>query len=216
MDDADSRVLRDKATVVLKSVDLDHYYGDLCLVDEAIGSLGRALADHTPAQRAAFSETLSTHARRVLGRFMLRAPMLALQRRDRLVLSAGLLIRVVLEQRVRDWRDDLVELAPYYYAAQQVGLSPRELFDDAADFAVPELATIMQTFGRRPDVTLAAFGWRRIESPEGPTFEMLGWKGERTGAVVGSPSWDAVNGAMVRDLLQWIESQGTRKRSEQA
>jgi hypothetical protein len=215
MDD-EFRALADRATVVLESVDLEHYYGGLCVADEAIGSLGRAMVSGTPEQRAAFSAALTTHARRVLGRFMLRAPMLALRGRDRSVLRDGLLVKVLLEQRVRDWRDDLVAFAPYHYAAQELGQSPVDLFDDAALCAVPDLASVMQTFGRRQDVTLGAFGWRRIQTPEGPTLEMLGWKAQPTGAVVGSPSWDTVNGEMVRDLLQWVESQTGRTRPDQA
>jgi hypothetical protein len=216
MDDGQFRALTDRATVVLESVDLEYYYGGLCLADEAIGALGRVLAEVAPEQRAAFSSSLSSHARRVLGRFMLRAPMLALRGRDGSVLRDGLLVDVLLKQKVRDWRDDLVAFAPYYYAARQLGLSPEELFNEVATFAVSELADIMRTFGRRRDVTLGAFGWRRVETSEGPTLEMLGWKGQATGAVVGSPSWDSVNGAMVRDLLHWIESQDGRKRPDQA
>ncbi len=216
MDAEQFRALTDKATVLLESIDLEHYYGGFCLADEAIGSLGKALLSATPEQRAEFSAALSEHSRRVLGRFMLRAPMLALRARDGSVLGEGLIVAAVLEQRVRDWRDDLVAFAPYYYAAQNVGLSPAELFDQAARFAVPELATTMRRFGQRRDVTLGAFGWRRIETPDGPTLEMLGLKGQRTGAVVGSPSWDSINEAMVRELLQWIESQPGRKRSDQA
>lgn len=216
MEDDQFRVLTDKATVVLEFVDLEHYYGGPCLADEAIGSLGRALAEATHEQRAVFSSALTPHARRVLGRFMLRAPMLALRQGDGSVLHDGLLVAALLEQRVRDWRDDLVAFAPYYYAAQQVGLLPEELFDEAAKFAVADLAATMRTFGHRQDVSLGVFGWRRVETPEGPTLEMLGWKGEPTGAVVGSASWDTVNGAMVRDLLQWVESQAARKRPDQA
>jgi hypothetical protein len=153
---------------------------------------------------------LSEHGRHALGRFMLRAPMLALRTRDRSILRDGLLVHALLEQRVRDWRDDLVGFAPYYYVAQDLGLSPAELFNEAATHAVPTLAEVMTTFGRRQDVTLPAFGWRCIETSEGPTLEMLGLKGKPSGAVVGSPSWEAVNGAMVRELLQWIESQTGR------
>jgi hypothetical protein len=215
MDDETFRALTDRATVVLESLDVEHYYGGPCVADEAIGSVGRAMARGTPEQRADFSTALTPHARRVLGRFMLRAPMLALRQRDGSVLHDGLLVRVLVEQRVRDWRDDLVAFAPYHYAAQELGQSPVDLFDDAALCAVPELATVMQTFGRRQDVTLGAFGWRRIETPEGPTLEMLGLKAQPTGAVVGNPSWDTVNGAMVRDLLAWVESQRHATRSNQ-
>jgi hypothetical protein len=201
------RSLSDKATVMLESLDLDQYYGGLSAADEAISSLGLAFAATTPEQRASFSESLTPHGRRSLGRFMLRAPMLALRGQDAAMLRHGLLIQSLLEQRVQDWRDDLVALAPYYYVARELNVVPVELFDEAASYAVPELAQVLSRFGRRTDVTLGVFGWRRIETPEGPTFEMLNWGAKPSGAVVGSPSWDSVNGAMVRELLAWVDSQ---------
>src|SRR5207245_7785755 len=129
--------------------DLEQYYGGHCLADGAIGSLGRVMAEATPEQRATFSAALTAHARRVLGRFVLRSPMLALRGRDGSALRDGLLVAALLEQTVTDWRDKLIQFAPYYYAAQQVGLSPEVLFDEAAVYATPDLAGIMQTFGRR-------------------------------------------------------------------
>jgi hypothetical protein len=212
MDDGSFRTLSDKAAVVLESLQLEQYYGALGAADEVIGSLGQAFTDATPEQRASFSASLTPHARHALGRYALRAPMLALRARDRSMLRNGLIVYALLEQQVRDWRDDLVAFAPYYCVAQELGLPPSELFDDAAAYAVSDLADVMRTFGRRVDVTLGAFGWRRIETPEGPTFEMLGMKLQPSGAVVGSPAWDAVNGAMVRELMQWLESQPGRTR----
>jgi hypothetical protein len=206
------RALSDHATVVLESLQLDRYYGPLCAVDEAISALGRAFTDATPDQRASFCTSLTARARRALGRFTLRAPMLALRARDASMLRDGLLVHVLLEQQMHDWRDDLISFAPYYCVAQELGLAPVELFDEAAVYAVPDLAKVMTTFGRRTDVTLGVFGWRRIETAEGPTFEMLGLKLQPSGAVIGSPSWDAVNEAMARKLMQWLESQPGRTR----
>jgi hypothetical protein len=212
MDDDIFQALTDKSSVVLESLDLDQYYGGLSAADEVIGSLGRAFTDATPEQRASFAASLTLRGRRALGRYALRAPMLALREREGSMLRDGLLVRTLLEQGVRDWRDDLIEFAPYFYVAQELGLVPVELFDEAATFAVPDLAKVMKTFGLRKDVTLAAFGWRRIETSEGPTLEMLGWGAKPSGAVVGSRTWDSVNGAMVRELLAWINSQPNRTR----
>jgi hypothetical protein len=212
MDDGSFRTLSDKAAVILESLQLDKYYGALGAVDEVIGSLAQAFTDATAEQRASFSASLTPHARHALGRYALRAPMLALRARDRSMLRNGLMVYALLEQQVRDWRDDLVAFAPYYCVAQDLGVAPSEFFDEAAVFAVPELAGLMKKFGRRVDVTLGAFGWRRIETKEGPTFEMLGMKTQPSGAVVGSPAWDAVNRAMARELLDWLESQRGKTR----
>ena len=202
----------DKATVALETVDLDAYYGPVTAADDAIAAIGRMCADASPDQRRAFSEGLSWHARRVLGRFALRAPMLALQLRDQSRLREGLLLHGVLEQKMGDWRDDMVGFALYHYAARQLGLDPIELFDEAARYAIPELAALMNKFGRRSDITLNAFGWRRVETPDGPTFEMVMWRRGPSGAVVGTPSWESVNGKLVRELQQWVESQGRQPR----
>jgi hypothetical protein len=212
MDDDRFRALSDKAAVVLESLQLDQYYGPFCAADEVIASLGQAFTESTAEQRASFSAGLTPHARHALGRYALRAPMLALRAQDQSMLRHGLIVYALLEQEVRDWRDDLVAFAPYYCVAQDLSLAPTELFNEAALYAVPDLAGVMTRFGRRTDVTLGAFGWRRIETAEGPTFEMLGMKMQPSGAVVGSPTWDTVNGAMARELMEWLESQPGRTR----
>ena len=211
MDDTAFGELSERAAGVLDRVDLDTYYGPRCRLDDALAALAETCAVATPVQRADFYDALSSSARRALGRFALRAPMLALRSRDATFLHAGLVIHALLGQQVRDWRDDLVAFAPYHVVARELGLDPVALFDGAAAAAVPDLAEVMRAFGRRRDITLGAFGWRLVQTAEGPSFEMLGWgEPQATGAVVGSPSWDAVNGAMAQRLLKWVEEQRSR------
>ena len=212
MDAGTWQAMTDKATVVLETVDLDGYYGSATAADDAIAAIGRVSVDASPHQRRAFSAGLSRHARHVMGRFALRAPMLALQLRDGSRLRDGLIVHCLLEQTMGDWRDDLVGFALYHYVACQLGLDPIELFDEAARYAIPELATLMNAFGRRTDITLGVFGWRRVETPDGPTFEMVTWRHGPSGAVVGTPAWESVNGRLVRELQQWLESQGAQRR----
>jgi hypothetical protein len=195
---------------LLAGVDLAAYYGPQSATDQAIAALCAAFRDVSPEGRGAFAHGLDAHDRRVLGRYALRAPMLALRSRNVDHLRTGLLAHVLLRQRVPDWRDDLVAYAPYYHTARALGLAPQSLFDEAAAYAVPELAGVMRTFGRRADVTLPAFGWRRIETPDGPTFEMMGLRNAPTGAVIGDPSWDHVNEAEAAKLKAWLASQRTR------
>jgi hypothetical protein len=61
-------------------------------------------------------------------------------------------------------------------------------------------------------VSLGAFGWRRVETPEGPTFEMLGLRGAPTGAVVGAPSWEEVNLDLLEEIVRWVEESRERER----
>jgi hypothetical protein len=90
---------------------------------------------------------------------------------------------VVLEGEeawLRDWRDLLVALAPYHDCARRLGLEPTVVFDEAAEAAATELREIIRRFGRRRDVTPRAFGFKVVDAPEGPQYEIvfpneLGW-----------------------------------------
>jgi hypothetical protein len=70
-----------------------------------------------------------------------------------------------------DDRDVMVSLAVYHFVARQLGQSPAELFGDVAarlpDGWVPDL---LREFGARQDITLDAFGWLLIQTPDGPDF----------------------------------------------
>ncbi|GAC1320468.1 MAG: hypothetical protein NVSMB22_04890 [Chloroflexota bacterium] len=144
---------------------------------------------------------------RILGRYAHRASVLAMRAGSPRHLRAGLLANCLIDRQIPDWRDELVFFAPYVHVAHELGVDPTALFDEAATHAVPALASIMQTFGRRTDITLRAFGWREVATPDGPTFEMLDMRGSPTGAVVGDRSWTEVNEALARKLLAWVAGQ---------
>jgi hypothetical protein len=65
----------------------------------------------------------------------------------------------------------MVSLALGYFVAQELGLAPAEPFGDVAsrlpDGWVPDL---FREFGTRTDVTLEAFGWTLVHTPDGPDF----------------------------------------------
>lgn len=185
-------------------VSLPEYYGPLNAVDEEIATLSEALARTTPEQRAHFSESLNRAQRQVVGRFALRASVLALRSRDARYLRAGLLAHVILRQHVSDWRDDLVFFAPYYHVAQVLGTTPQSLFNDVAEVAVSDLASVMRQFGARQDVTLQVFGWREQQSEHGLTFEQMGWGHAPSGALIGEESWDRVHQAEFERLKRWM------------
>jgi hypothetical protein len=214
MNDSDFAELQTLADTLLDNVVLDQYYGPPSGVDDGIAALCLALMTATPDQRQSFMPIVGEQRRRVLGRYTLRAPMLAVRARAPDHVHTGLFAYTLIRRHVSDWRDDLVAFAPYHHVARLLGLSPQTLFDDAAEYAVPELAQVMQTFGRRTDVTLGAFGWREIEIGDGPTFETIDWHNSPTGAVVGERSWEEVNRAQVDELLRWVEASRRREERE--
>lgn len=70
-----------------------------------------------------------------------------------------------------DPRDLMVALAPHVHAARVLGRDPALLFADVADrLPAGDLAALPRTFGARKDVTLRAFLWRIVETPDGPDF----------------------------------------------
>jgi hypothetical protein len=202
-DDAVTELV-EKSSALLDRVVLDEYYGPPGTLDDAIAALLAALAGATTGDWDAFARSLIEQRHRVIGRYALRAPMVALRTNDVQHLSTGLLAHCAIRRTVPDWRDDLVFFAPYVHVASTLGLDVTEHFDRAARHAVPELASVMQQFGRRRDVTLGAFGWREIDTADGPTFESLNWKTGPSGAVVGERSWNEINEAQMRELMEWI------------
>jgi hypothetical protein len=62
-------------------------------------------------------------------------------------------------------------LAVFYHCARMLEIEPVDLFDEAAGYAPAELALRMRAFGRREDVVLKQFGWRKIQTPDGVRFK---------------------------------------------
>jgi hypothetical protein len=73
--------------------------------------------------------------------------------------------------REPDDRMLMVSTAVHYYVAEQIGMVPADLFDEIAsllpDGPWPDL---IRWFGTRDDVTLEAFAWQLVETPDGPDF----------------------------------------------
>jgi hypothetical protein len=107
-----------------------------------------------------------------LGRYAARQPTIALRERSVVRLRDGLLAAAICAAgRDSDPRDVMVGLAVYYFVAQQIGQVPSGLFDEIAsrlpDGRVPDL---LREFGARQDITLPAFAWQLVETPDGPDF----------------------------------------------
>ena len=108
----------------------------------------------------------------VLNRYGARQAVMALRRGSATLLRDALLAYAIC-QVVRDGddRDMMVGLAVFYFVAQQVGPIPCDLFDEIAsclpDGWVPDL---LREFGARQDITLKAFAWQLVQTPDGPDF----------------------------------------------
>jgi hypothetical protein len=96
----------------------------------------------------------------------------ALRARDPTAFRAELraILREGLYDWERDWRDLLVALAPFHDCARRLGLDVVAEFDAAAAEGPPSLADHVRAFGRREDVTLAAFLHVLDQSPGGPRY----------------------------------------------
>jgi len=70
----------------------------------------------------------------------------------------------------KDFRDVLISLAPYHDCARRLGADAAVLFAEAAAVVPKDVGELAIEFGQRNDVTLAAFGWSVIKTPEGPAY----------------------------------------------
>lgn len=69
-----------------------------------------------------------------------------------------------------DPRDEMLDLAALVDCSRRLGRDPAELLGPVAAGGPAWLAELFATFVRRTDVTLAAFGWSIVETPEGLAY----------------------------------------------
>jgi hypothetical protein len=69
-----------------------------------------------------------------------------------------------------DYRDVLVDLAPYFDCAQRLNIDPVALFDEAAMDFEDDVRELVRTFARRSDISLRAFGWQLVDAPDGSCY----------------------------------------------
>jgi hypothetical protein len=127
----------------------------------------------TPEQLAALRADRSPGVREAWSRFAEKALGDAWRRSDpvrlRLALAAAALAYEVDDH---DRSEDLmISWWPYRHVAGRLG-DPVHLFDDAARFASPEVATVIRAFGRREDdLPAEQWGWRATGAERGLAFE---------------------------------------------
>ncbi len=74
------------------------------------------------------------------------------------------------EDEVRDWRDLVMDLAPYHDCARRMGLDPRVLFEWVARRLPADVQGTVRQLGKRPEVTGDEFGFAVVEEAEGPRY----------------------------------------------
>lgn len=139
--------------------------------DERIRVVVERFTRGTAVEQAQFQQALAQEHRSHFGIYGHRAATLAVRQNNRDWLLSGLVGAVISNYVIPPKRNIDVSLAVYHHCAQKIGISPTELFAEAACFARPELAEKLASFGRRADVTLKQFGWQEQKTPEGVRYK---------------------------------------------
>ncbi len=143
--------------------------------EEMAGIVGRFVAA-TPEQREQFLRSLTNRQRALFGIYGHRAATLAVrQKLGRQALLYALVGAAIANYQIPQKRRVELALAVYHHCARVLGFHPAELFAAAAEYASPEMAEMMRSFGKRGDVTLSKFGWRELKTPDGVRFKFE-WK----------------------------------------
>jgi hypothetical protein len=140
-----------------------------CAYDDAALELYRALA--ALPDRTEVRALVGEHERRAVVPGAIRAPWLALEERSAERLASGLVLLALALHDQDDYRDVMISLAPARVCAGELGLDAAAVFDEAAAFAGPGVADTFSGFGRR-ETGLGAFGWKRVETQNGPRFHL--------------------------------------------
>lgn len=140
-------------------------------VDDRLSEVVSAFTGLPRLQRQHFMAALSPQERSLFGLFGHRAATLSVRGEEREKLRLGLVAAAIANYEIPQKRDVDVALAVFYHCAQKLGANPREVFDDAAEFAAGEMAARLRAFGRREDITLKQFGWREIRTQEGVRYK---------------------------------------------
>lgn len=91
---------------------------------------------------------------------------------ERLQSGFGRYVRTVASRSSWDWRDELVDMTPFVDCARRLGLDPATALGPVATTGPTELRELFDGFVRRTDVTLAAFGWELVDTPDGPVYRL--------------------------------------------
>ena len=89
---------------------------------------------------------------------------------ERLQLGFRRLVEAEAKIMVPDPRDAMISLAPFIDCARRLGVDPLESLGPITRHGPSWYRETFDTFVRRTDVTLVAFGWSIVETPDGPAY----------------------------------------------
>jgi hypothetical protein len=96
----------------------------------------------------------------------------ALRARSMSRLKEGFNRHVVAASAETSWdpRGEMLDLTPFLDCTRRLGFDPAVELGPIAATGAPWLRKTFDAFVRREDVTLAAFGWSIVETPDGPAY----------------------------------------------
>lgn len=125
----------------------------------------------TAAEHERFQASLDKTTRSLLGIYGHRAATRAVREDKSALLLQGLVGMGITNYTVPPKRNVEVGVAIFHHCARKLGESPIELFDEAARYTSPHMATFFEEFGRRANVTLGRYGWQELKTPEGVKYK---------------------------------------------
>ncbi|MEM7118287.1 MAG: hypothetical protein AAF614_38015 [Chloroflexota bacterium] len=139
--------------------------------DVALDEIVTRFMAATAAQHERFQAGLDKPMRSLLGIYGHRAATRAVREESRVLLLQGLVGMGITNYTVPPKRNVEVGVAIFHHCARKLGESPIELFDEAAKYTSPHMATFFEQFGRRANVTLRRYGWQELKTPEGVRYK---------------------------------------------
>lgn len=143
-----------------------------CELDSKISEVVVLFIDSPPNERSPFFKYTGENISYRLIAFAERRAAMGVREKSRQRLLEGLAALVIEDYRV-DWRDNLIRLAALYDAATKIGISPEELFTEAASYADNSVAqSIIEFLERKPEErSLEAFTYKEIYGSDGFRYE---------------------------------------------
>ena len=74
------------------------------------------------------------------------------------------------KEGVADWRDLVLDLAPYHDCARRLGVDPKVLFEWVARQLHADVAATVRALGAREELDPAEFGFTLVDDPDGPRY----------------------------------------------
>ena len=139
-----------------------------CEYDDKVLALVNKLKGIPADQRKTVRRLIGESQRQTLSPYVSRADWLTLEEKSQARLSSGLIIQALILPDNDDPRDVMVSLAGMHVCCSELGFNTAELFDEASTFAGDGVSDVFKKFGKQQGVTLAAYGLKRVDTPNGP------------------------------------------------